>query len=503
MHGTSWRWLNVVFTAAGIIVIALASFFGTSLLLSTNIFGASIPKTVSTTTTPTANTMRMNSANAQGMPPNGGITPMRPRMKAAQKMGQGETVMQCLKSTALPRCYTPQQLQRAYGIQPLLQAGITGQGRIITLIEAFQDPSIKSDLHIFDQLFGLNDPQLNVFTPFGTTAFNPKDAVQTGFAGETALDVEWAHAMAPGATIDVIEGNVKNPSAQGQLSALLQATNYAVQNNIGSVISQSFGASEQCLGTTFIQQAHAIFQQARNQKQTVIASAGDMGTAVIQCDNAGNIISLAGGVNYPASDPLVTSVGGTTLQTDANGTYQTESTWNDTQDNMGATGGGNSQIFQLPPFQQGSVNSQSRGVNDISFDADPMSGVPVVTSSLMPGETVLVPVGGTSLGAPAFAGMVALFDQAAGNRRLGYLNSALYRIAQNANLYAQNFHDITQGNNTFLFQNGNGQNTQVQQITGFDSRTGWDAPTGLGTPIANTLVTLLPQFIRTGDGANL
>jgi hypothetical protein len=99
--------------------------------------------------------------------------------------------------------------------------------------------------------------------------------------------------------------------------------------------------------------------------------------------------------------------------------------------------------------------------------------------------------------------MVALFDQAAGNRRLGYLNSALYRIAQNANLYAQNFHDITQGNNTFLFQNGNGQNTQVQQITGFDSRTGWDAPTGLGTPIANTLVTLLPQFIRTGDGANL
>ena len=152
MNGTSWRSLYVVFSAVGIIAIALGIFFGTSMSHSTNTPGASATKTAITSTTPTpSTTMHTNSAHPQGMPMNGGITPIRPRWKSAQKMGQGNTVMQCLNSTALPHCYTPQQLQRAYGVQPLLQAGITGQGRIITLIEAFQDPTIKTDLHSFDQ----------------------------------------------------------------------------------------------------------------------------------------------------------------------------------------------------------------------------------------------------------------------------------------------------------------------------------------------------------------
>jgi subtilase family serine protease len=414
-------------------------------------------------------------------------------------MATTQALPACLTSTALPLCYTPQQMRQAYGVQPLLDAGITGKGRIITLIEAFQDPTIQTDLHLFDTEFGLPDPQLNVIAPFGSTPFNANDPVQTGFAGETALDVEWAHVMAPDATIVVIQANVQQETLQGQLTALLQAAQYAVQQNIGSVISMSFGTSEQCLGAAFIQQAHAIFQQARANKQTVLASAGDNGSGVVQCNANGRPLTLTQGVNYPASDPLVTSVGGTTLLTGPNGVYQSETAWNEANEGEGATGGGSSTVFAKPPFQQ-NIQGTTRSVGDLSFDADPLTGVPVVTGSLMPGQTLMIPIGGTSLGAPAVAGMVALFDQAAGGVRLGFLNDALYRISQNANAYAQALHDIQAGNNAFVFQAANGK---IVNIAGFDAATGWDAPTGVGTPNAASLQKTLPQFITPNDGSTL
>src|SRR5262249_7165185 len=151
---------------------------------------------------------------------------------------------------------------------------------------------------------------------------DPKDPVQTGFAAETALDVEWAHAMAPDASIVVIQANPENESGLGQLTALMKAAQFAVQQNIGDVISMSFGDSEQCLGSAFVKQSHAIFQQARAQKQTVLASSGDTGSADFHCDAQGNVVTLAQGISYPASDPLVTSVGGTTLLAGKTGTYQ-------------------------------------------------------------------------------------------------------------------------------------------------------------------------------------
>src|SRR5437667_6686752 len=120
------------------------------------------------------------------------ILPMQPMWEQAVNMATAQPLPTCLKSTALPRCYSPQQMRQAYGVQPLLDAGITGKGRIITLIEAFQDPTVQTDLQIFDSQFGLANPQLNVMAPFGSTPFNPKDPAQTGFAGETALDLEWA-----------------------------------------------------------------------------------------------------------------------------------------------------------------------------------------------------------------------------------------------------------------------------------------------------------------------
>ena len=441
----------------------------------------------------------MNAKKMQNMSELADILPMKPMWGQAVNMATAQAMPACLKSTAQPLCYSPQQMRQAYGVQTLLNAGTTGKGRIITLIEAFQDPTIQTDLQLFDKTFGLPDPQLTVMAPFGNKPFNPKDPAQTGFAGETALDVEWAHVMAPDAAITVIQANPQQVTVQGQLTALLQATQFAVQQNIGSVISMSFGTSEQCLGTAFIQQMHAIFQQARAQKQTVLASAGDNGSGVIQCNANGQVVNLVQGVNYPASDPLVTSVGGTTLMAGATGIYQAETTWNGAQQGHGATGGGSSAVFAQPVFQQ-TLQGATRQVGDLSFDADPLTGVPVVTGSLMPGTTMLIPIGGTSLGAPAIAGMVALFDQAAGGVRLGFLNSALYRVSQDAGAYPQAFHDIQSGNNAFVFQTANGT---VANVAGFDATANWDPPTGVGTPNAANLVKILPQFVQANDGSTL
>jgi subtilase family serine protease len=441
---------------------------------------------------------------------NVGITPMRPMYRMAKRMvTQATTVsLPCLNSTTLPRCYTPQQIQQAYGVQPLLNNGITGKGRIITIIDAFQDPTVRRDLQLFDQVFGLNDPTLNIIAPFGLNTFNAHDSAQVGFAGEIALDVEWAHAIAPGATIDLVLAHVQSETARGELDALLQATRYAVNNNLGSVISQSFGVGEGCLTAASLQSFHQIFQQARTQLQTVFASAGDSGAAAVQCNANGVAAAVVQGVNYPASDPLVTSVGGTTLLATQAGAYISETAWYESQQGDGATGGGVSKVFALPAFQQNIVNSQARSVNDISLDGDPLTGVPVVTSSLMSSGTMIVPFGGTSVGASIAAGMTALFDQAAGGRRLGFLNSALYRMSQNATAYTQAFHDVTAGNNTFVFQQGTNKKAtkstgKTITIQGFQAGNGWNAPTGLGTPIAADLANLLPQFILAGDGAGL
>jgi subtilase family serine protease len=426
------------------------------------------------------------------------VLPMHPMYKMAVPMGTGNGSLPCLTNPGPPLCYSPQQIRQAYGIAPLLHAGITGKGRIITIIDVFQDPTVRTDLRLFDRLFGLNDPQLNILAPFGLTPFNPQDPAQTGFAGEIALDVEWAHAVAPDATIDLVLGHVQNGSPRGQLAALLQATGYAVRHSLGSVISQSFGAGEACLSPAFIQAEHQIFQTARVQRQTVFASAGDTGAAVLQCDAQGNPVALARGVNYPASDPLVTSVGGTTLFAAQSGAYLKETAWNESQNAAGATGGGVSRLFSLPPYQAQLVNSNGRSAADLSLDADPLTSVPVVTSSLMPGKTMIVPIGGTSVGSPVMAGMVALFDQARGER-LGFLNSAFYRLGQSA-AYIQAFHDVQAGTNTFVFQQRNGN---IVAVPGFRAGQGWDPPTGLGTPNAAELAGLLPGFITPNDGAGL
>jgi subtilase family serine protease len=235
-----------------------------------------------------------------------------------------------------------------------------------------------------------------------------------------------------------------------------------------------------------LQAFHQAFATATANHATVYVSAGDSGSAVVECDSTGTPIAIVQGVDYPGSDPLVTSVGGTSLLATQSGKYIDETTWNESPINAGATGGGFSSLFARPSYQDGVPGiGSTRGVPDVAYDADPLTGFPIVTTSLFPGITVIIPIGGTSAGAPQWAAITALADQAKGGR-LGSLNPTYYHILQSAS-YAKGFHDITSGNNAFTFQS----NGQTVTIPGYDAGPGWDPTTGVGSPKVAGLVPLL------------
>lgn len=407
-----------------------------------------------------------------------------PLYKAAVKTGA--SLLPCLLSTAPPLCYSPQQVRRAYDIQPLLSRGITGNGRTIVIVDDYQSPTIVSDLALFDKIFSLPAAKLNIIAPFGLKPFNPNDPAAVGFAIEISLDVEWSHAIAPNATIDLVLGNPSNSNIRGQIDALINATTFAISNNLGDVYSLSVGAGETCYSSAELQTWHQDFARASANHAPVYVSSGDSGSAVDECDSTGTPVAIVQGVNYPASDPLVSGVGGTTLLATKSGHYIGETTWNESTIGAGATGGGFSRLFSRPGYQNGVPGiGATRGVPDVAYDADPLTGFPVVTSSLIPGVTIILPVGGTSAGAPQWAAISALADQTEGER-LGFLNPTFYRIFESVS-YSTAFHDITTGNNAFTFQ----LNGKTVTVPGFAADTGWDPTTGVGTPQVAHLVSLL------------
>jgi subtilase family serine protease len=407
--------------------------------------------------------------------------------------GASGAIPPCLINAVPPRCYSPQQLREAYGIEPLLNQGITGKDRTIVLIDGSTSPTIYADLHLYDQLYGLNDPELNIISPFGPPPVNPSAYV------ETALDMEIVHALAPDATIDLVlfDANLATSEADF-LSLALQATKYAIDNNLGDVISQSYGVGETCASPGYVSSELQVFRAARDQHITVLASSGDSGAAFDVCSSGNSSPSVGQAVPLPAIDPLVTAVGGTTLDADVKtGKYNGEVTWNEWNAGGGATGGGFSTIFPAPDYQRSVPGiSTARGIPDVAFDGDPFTGVPIVVSQ--GGQTIIAPVGGTSVGSPAWAGIVALADQFAG-KRLGFLNSALYRILA-SRAYTRAFHDVTVGNNTVIVPDNQGNSVT---IPGYEANPGWDAVTGVGTPRAKSLIPLLVKYVRDGDGNGL
>lgn len=407
----------------------------------------------------------------------------------------GAVATDCL--TSQPRsCDTPSQVLVAYGIQPLLERGVTGRGQTIVLLEfppsAEESPppasggqvpavtDIRQDLARFDGMFHLAAARLQVVNTLA-------HATSPWLASiEEVEDTEIAHAVAPDAAIrEVLIPSSYTASPRTVSAAVAAALRLGLAQ--GSVISLSAGAGEQCFSSAEVAQVNSVLQVAQRDRVTVVVSTGDSGAATTSCPGPGSGSTPVKGVDFPASDPLTLAVGGTTLTVDVStGAYVGETAWNilPQAGEPRASGGGFSQLFPRPAYQDGVAGiGTNRGVPDVSADADPTTGMALAFSGGGQ-DNVLIGAGGASAAAPLWAGVIALADQYA-HRGLGFVDPALYRIGSSAS-YRQAFHDVTIGNNTVTFS--------TQTITGYEAGPGWDPVTGWGSPNAQTLVPLLARY---------
>ncbi len=397
--------------------------------------------------------------------------------------------------SSVTTCYTPQQLEVAYGVQPLLQRGIDGRGETVVLPELAESklsPPLVSDLRrdfaAFDHLFHLPAPSLKVASTF------PHPAHPWYAFGEEVLDAELVHTIAPRAalTILLVKGNSLN-NANNAVAASLAALRLGASK--GGIISLSPAGQiggEHCVTPAQLTQLNAAPEDDAAHHVTVVAASGDAGAAGEPCD----LITALGGngpsstpmkeVGLVTSDPLVLSVGGTTLDAShTTGAWIGETGWGlpygEPDSLFQASGGGFSHLFSRPSYQNDLEGiGAMRGIPDVAADANPDTGFPVVTSNAGRGYTISAH-GGTSASAPIWAGIIALADQSA-KRHLGFVNPAIYEVAQSAQ-YHQAFHDITVGTNSADFPSGT--------ISGYSAGPGWDPVTGWGSPNAEVLVPLL------------
>ena len=414
------------------------------------------------------------------------------------------TTAQCETAIQIA-CYGPLQYQQAYNMKPLYRAGLTGAGKTIVIVDSFGSPTIKDDLNTFDAAYGLPaPPSFNVITPDGPVNQNDPDA--PGWGVETSLDVEYSHAMAPGANILLVETPVAETEGVTGLPEMMAAENFVINHHMGDVITQSFGATEATFpNARSILQLRSAFFNALVHHVTVLASSGDAGpTDATAAPDAEDFYPFR--VNsWPSADPLVTSVGGTHLQLDGNGNrLAPDSVWNDGTElfNMfggdfspAAGGGGDSAVFSRPFYQDrvANVTGRMRGTPDISMSAAVDGGANVFWSFPGAGEPGWNIIGGTSEASPLFSGVVAIADQAAGHD-LGLINPALYEPAAKRlrRSKADGVVDVTHGNSTVTFENPAGDPFPgTHTVQGFNADRGYDLATGLGTADGTQLVAEL------------
>jgi subtilase family serine protease len=434
------------------------------------------------------------------------------------------------------RCFTPASTRAAYNVAPLYGAGFDGSGRTIAIVDAYGSDTIAHDLHVYNTVFGLPSmcgeegvtcaagmptfTQLNIQGSPATKAA-PDSSNGTGqedksaWALEVALDVETAHSIAPGANILLVHTPTAETLGVQGFPQMMMAEDYVIKNHLADVISQSFGSAEEAFGSSqSLENLRYAFKDAAAAGVTVLASSGDGGSSN---DNkqpvgqGGSTIPFPT-VGWPASDPLVTGVGGTYLCTDPNSITtrvvdsadppvnctsnpgQAEVAWID-------AGGGFSHVFTKPAYQNVLPDGSTpigtmRGVPDIALQASSRTGALVYTSLPPDGNSGLIcgaspcstgwyDIGGTSLSSPEWAGLVAIAAQVNG-RGLGPINTALYKLAANPATYASDFFDVTVGNNA-----------ADPDIPGYPATPGWDPVTGLGTPNAAALV---PDLVAAVNG---
>jgi subtilase family serine protease len=437
------------------------------------------------------------------------------------------TQAQC--NSAGRRCFTPQATRVSYDLNPLYAAGIDGKGVTIAIVDSFGSDTIAHDLHVYDTQMGLPPmcgeegvtctagmPTFSQLSVQGSPATKAPPPTSKGnglqdkaaWALEVSLDVETAHSIAPAANILLVTTPTAETLGLQGFPPMMNAEDYVVKNHLADVISQSFGSAELAFGSSnSLLSLRGAFIDAAQNGVTVLASSGDDGSAgflkqsLLVHSKKDSLIPVPT-VGWPASDPLVTGVGGTYLCTNAVTGAGVDSTSPPTtcqgQSNREIGwidgGGGFSSVFARPDYQNtlpaGStaIPASQRGVPDVAFQASSRTGAlvyltlpPAGLSGLIcggsPCSTGWYDIGGTSLSSPQWAGIVALADQVNGGG-LGLINPALYKIGSDKARYMADFYDVTTGNNGAF----------APTIPGYSAGPGWDPVTGLGTPNAANLV---------------
>ncbi len=373
----------------------------------------------------------------------------------------------------------PQDFETIYDITPLTTAGLDGTGTSIAVVGA-SDP-LLTDLQAFTKRYGLpaENPTLVLYD-------QDDDPGITDALPEVDLDLEWSHAIAPGATIDYVYG--EDP---------VEAVIYAVDEKTAPIITSSYGGCESLYDPLFFE---AVAQQANAEGITIFNASGDLGAA--GCDMEDPAFATQGlAVTFPDSLPEVTSVGGTEF-VEGSGTYWSktnssglgsatgyipETAWNESGATGIAASTGGASIYHAQPVWQtgpGVPNDGVRHIPDIAFSAAMHDGY------LITYEGENMPVGGTSAATPSMAGVLALLNQylmtngVISQPGLGNINPQLYRMAQSA---PTAFHDVVTGNNTVLCAQGSPD--CLAGSFGYNAGAGYDMATGLGSIDVNVLAT--------------
>jgi hypothetical protein len=392
--------------------------------------------------------------------------PKKPGVETLVNLEGKGSPHQMLAPEDLGVALTPAQLRAAYGINSLV---LDGSGQIIAIVDAYDDPSIFQALDAFDSQYGLTPSGLSLYDMYGPAAsfltvvnqygqtcllpsVDPAGPGGDNWEVETELDVEWAHAIAPGAQIILVETN------SDALSALMAGVATAASRPGVSVVSMSWGYVE---GQSVLASDEAAYDSTfTTAGVTFLASTGDHGAA--------NAV-------YPAFSPNVLAVGGSSLYLNADNSYNNETGWGYYSDTLGTFiggGGGISQYETEPAYQLGVQSTGYRTTPDVSFVANPATGAWIADPYNLDPSNPWEVAGGTSLSAPCWAGLIALVNQGRAGAGEAALNTAtpteaqqdLYRLPQS------DYHVISSGYN------------------GYTAQAGYNLVTGLGTPVANLLV---------------
>lgn len=326
-----------------------------------------------------------------------------------------------------PAGESPQSISPVYNVTP-------NGSQTIVIVDAYDYPTAENDLNVFSSQFGLPacTTSNGCFQKVYATKNGAAPAANCGWAQEAALDIEWAHAMAPNAKIVLIEA--ASSSFSDLLKAVDKGTAIITKNGGKGELSMSWGSSE-FSGENYYD------THFKNAGVVYFAASGDSGGKTI----------------YPSVSPYVVSAGGTTIHRDSNGIFTGESAWS-------GSGGGPSIYESLPSYQSGIVTGQYRGTPDFSFDADPNSGVAVYDSTACNGYSGWMVFGGTSVAAPALAGIVNSAGHFYAGSQAELTN--IYTTYSSAN-YSTDFRDITSGS-----------------AGSYTSATGWDFITGVGSNLS-------------------